>query len=323
MHPPSEDRANEAAIGAGVIAPGVEWPTVTLIAACHAVWLAAGLSYAMAPVPAMALLAVTIVLHASLQHEAIHRHPTARDGWNELLVALPLGLLVPYRRFRRQHLLHHRDESLTDPYDDPESYYLARGDWQRLPRAVRRLLKWNNTLAGRMLVGPAIMATGFLRRDAKALLGAESPRADRGDDGVGQIRIAWALHGVGAVAVVLIVRHMFAMPLGAYCLAAYLAQALLAVRSFCEHQWAEDTGARTVIVERSLLGVLFLNNNLHLVHHARPGLAWYALPSAYRARRAQWQAANGGYVFRSYGEVARRFGLRAKEPVPHPARTGR
>ena len=78
-----------------------------------------------------------------------------------------------------------------------------------------------------------------------------------------------------------------------------------------------------MIVERSLLGFLFLNNNIHLVHHKHPGLPWYALPAAYRARRADWQAINQGYVFRNYGAVMRDFGLRSKEPVAHPARAAR
>ncbi|MBR7508578.1 fatty acid desaturase, partial [Mycobacterium tuberculosis] len=69
----------------------------------------------------------------SLQHEALHGHPT-RSGWlNELLVSLPLGLFYPYRRYKHLHLKHHADERLTDPYDDPESYYRALGDWDKLP----------------------------------------------------------------------------------------------------------------------------------------------------------------------------------------------
>ena len=74
-----------------------------------------------------------------------------------------------------------------------------------------------------------------------------------------------------------------------------------------------------MIVEKSRSALLFLNNNLHLVHHTHPALPWHALPAAYRARRAEWQAINGGYVFRGYGAVLRKFALRAKEPVAHPA----
>jgi fatty acid desaturase len=290
----------------------VEWATVALLVVCYALWLGAGALYATLPIVAIPLLAATILLHSSLQHEAIHRHPTRRIGWNEALVWLPLGVIVPYRRFREQHLAHHLDARLTDPYDDPESFYLPRSDWQRMPRMLRALMAWNNVLAVRMLLGPAISTAFFVRAEAKALLshGRDARRA----------RVAWAHHCAGLAVLGLIVHSVFAMPLAVYFAAAYLARTVLAVRSYCEHQWADTPQARTVIVERSLLGWLFLNNNLHVVHHAHPALAWHALPAAYRARRAHWQAVNGGYVFRGYGAVLWRFAFAAKEPVAHPVR---
>ena len=58
--------------------------------------------------------------HSSLQHEALHGHPTRSAALNEALVFLPLGLLFPYRRFKMLHLRHHNNSALTDPYDDPE-----------------------------------------------------------------------------------------------------------------------------------------------------------------------------------------------------------
>jgi fatty acid desaturase len=294
----------------------IEWRTLALIFACYGAWLVGGMLYAIAPAAAIALLAMTIALHSSLQHEAIHRHPTANAGWNEALVFLPIGLLVPFRRYRDLHLRHHADTRLTDPYDDPESYYLAFYDYQRLPLALRTLLRWNNMLVVRMLIGPAISTAGFLLTEARATL---RPR-DRED---WPVRRAWALHAVGLIAVAGIVHFGFGMPVVAYLASAYLALSLLAIRSFCEHQWAETPDGRTVIVERSLLGLLFLNNNIHLVHHKHPGLPWYELPAAYRARRAEWQSMNQGYVFSSYAAVLRDFGLSPKEPVAHPVREGR
>lgn len=288
----------------------IEWLTVALILGCYGAWIAAGMLYTSAAWVSIVLLALPIVLHSSLQHEAIHRHPTRHARLNEALVFLPLGLLVPFRRYRDLHLRHHGDARLTDPYDDPESFYFAFYDYQRLPRALRTLLAWNNMLVVRMLIGPAISAAGFLLSELRAGI---DPRRRR----------AWALHATGVLAVAAIVHFVFAMPAPAYLGSAYLGLALLAVRSFCEHQWAEAPDGRTVIVERSLLGLLFLNNNIHLVHHKHPGLPWYELPAAYRARREEWRTVNGGYVFASYGAVLRRFGLRSKEPVAHPVRVGR
>ena len=121
------------------------------------------------------------------------------------------------------------------------------------------------------------MTMAYFRAEANALLRP----VDR--DHARRARHAWAMHALGLVPVVLIVKFVFAMPFGAYLVAVYCAQSVLAVRSFCEHRWAEKIAARSVIVEKSVLGLLFLNNNLHVVHHAHPGLPWHALPAAYRA----------------------------------------
>ena len=59
------------------------------------------------------------------------------------------------------------------------------------------------------------------------------------------------------------------------------------IRTYLEHQAAEETEARTVIVERGgPFALLFLNNNLHAVHHERPSVPWYRIPAIYRAERA-------------------------------------
>ncbi|WP_226019700.1 fatty acid desaturase [Novosphingobium sp. FKTRR1] len=290
----------------------IEWQTVALVFVCHAVWAGGELLYPYAPWLSVPLLALSIVLHSSLQHEAIHRHPTRSDRWNEALVFLPLGLLYPYRRYQDTHLRHHVDSRLTDPYDDPESAYLAKAHHQRLPLLIRLLLVWNATLAGRILIGPAIAAIRFLLVEARNAINLRGAKARRW-------RGAWALHGLGLAMVLGIIHFVFAMPLVAYLGAVYLAMALLGVRGFCEHRWAEAPDARSVIVEHSMLGLLFLNNNLHLVHHKQPHLPWYALPAAYKARRAEWLAINNGYVFVGYRAVLRSFALRAKEPVVHPS----
>ena len=179
--------------------------------------------------------------------------------------------------------------------------------WRRLPRPVRALLGFNNTLAGRMLVGPAV--------GVGAHLWAELSAARAGD-----VRVArgWAAH-LPAAAVVLGAAWLAPMPLWAYFASAYLGLALLKIRTFLEHQANLRRAGRCVIVEdRGPLALLFLNNNLHLVHHMHPGLPWYRLPAAYRADPGRYLGRNGGYRYRSYGEVFRRHFLAPKDPVAHP-----
>jgi len=288
----------------------VEWPTLGLILLCHAVWLA-GLFW----LPALSLwlavpvLAVTLALHSSLTHEAIHGHPTRNPRLDALLMALPLTLFIPYLRFRDLHLAHHQDEHLTDPHDDPESNYLDPAVWDRLPAPLQMLLRVNNILAGRVLIGPFIGLWSFLARDLAAIRAGD--RA---------VRAGWLLH-LPPLALTLAIVVAAPLPLWAYLVAVWGALGLLKIRTFLEHRAHEKARGRTVVIEdRGPLALLFLNNNLHVVHHMHPRVAWYRLPALYRARRDHYLARNDGYRYRSYAEVFRAHFWRAKDPVPHPLR---
>ena len=72
-----------------------------------------------------------------------------------------------------------------------------------------------------------------------------------------------------------------------------------------------------------VLGLLFLHNNLHALHHARPGLAWYRLPQTYRQVRSTLLEENGGLVYAGYREVVARFLFHAQDRILHPDLTVR
>lgn len=285
-----------------------EWGTFALIMACYAAWLAvvfvfAGWSVWLA-IPAMALVAA---LHSSLTHEALHGHPFRKRWLNEALVAMPLTLFIPFNRFRDMHLAHHQDSNLTDPYDDPESNYLDPNVWDDLPGWQKRLYLANNTLLGRIVLGPGIGQVAFMRDEYRGAL--------RGD---GAILLAWALHLPAVVAVLWIVSQS-AMPLWAFVVSAYSGLGLVKIRTFLEHRAHEKSRARTVIVEdRGILAFLFLNNNLHVVHHMNPSTPWYRLPALYRSGKARYLSCNEAYVYRSYAQIFRDYFWRAKDPVAHP-----
>ena len=286
----------------------VEWATLGLIAGCYGAW-ALTLFWLAEVLPFVAVLVagVLVALHASLTHEVLHGHPFRSKALNEALMVLPLNLCIPYNRFRDLHLAHHRDTNLTDPYDDPESNFLDPAVWAGMGRWTRVLYSFNNALAGRILLGPAIGQARFIRDDWCA--------AWRGDRAVWK---AWALHVVGAGAVLALVAAS-AMPVWAYLIAAYMGLSLLKIRTFLEHRAHDKVRARTVIIEdRGPLAFLFLNNNLHVVHHMHPGVPWYRLPALYSAGKTRYLARNESYIYRSYGEVFRRYFWRAKDPVPHP-----
>ncbi len=280
----------------------VAWPTMWLILACYSVWAIA--LWVLPLGPNIIVAGFAIAFHASLQHEVIHGHPTRWQWVNDAMIWPPLTLVVPYARFKATHLAHHNDATLTDPYDDPETNYLAPDIWDDLPRILRTVLRANNTLAGRLIIGPLVGTAGFLlcewrMRNASVVRG-------------------WLLH-IPAVSIVLAVVIAAPMPVWAYYIAAYLGLSLLRLRTFLEHQAHERASGRSVIIEdRGLFAFLFLNNNFHVVHHMHPKVAWYKLPALYRARRDHYLRRNGGYLYPSYAAILRQYLWRAKDPVAHP-----
>ena len=214
-----------------------EWPTLLLLAGCYAAWALATTWLAALWLPAgIALATLAIALHSSLSHEMIHGHPFPDRRVNEALVFPALTLVVPYRRFRDTHLEHHRDSLLTDPYDDPESNYWDPAVWQGLTRWQQAILRVNNTLAGRLLIGPAVGTWAFTLSDLRAI------RAGRAG-----VLSGWLWHLPALVPVALWLGHVAQMPVWAYLLSAYMGLSILKIRTFLEHQAHERARGRTVI----------------------------------------------------------------------------
>ncbi|MEP2534156.1 fatty acid desaturase [Shimia sp.] len=288
---------------------GVEWPTLALIVLCYSAfglgtiwladwWLPAGI----------VVTTLSMALHSSLSHEVLHGHPFRSRALSEALVFPAIGVFIPYLRFRDTHLAHHLDAILTDPYDDPESNYQDPEIWADLPRWRRKVLSFNNTLAGRLLIGPIVAQVAFMTSDRVAIRGGDKATL-RG----------WLWHIPALAIVVGWMMSVAQMPVWAYLMSAYLALSILKIRTFLEHQAHECARGRTVIIEdRGPLSWIFLNNNLHVVHHAHPRMPWYQLPKMFRDNRARYLARNGGYYYRSYAEVFRRYFRVRKDPVPHP-----
>ena len=284
-----------------------EWPTLVALLGTYLVFALGGWVWSSLGVLSIFLTGIALAQFSSLQHEVLHRHPFRAQWLNEALVFPALMPFVPYLRFKDTHLQHHFDPALTDPYDDPESNYMEPAIWVKTPRLLQILLLWNNTLAGRVVLGPALGTYVFLRHEL-ALLRA----------GDGRVLLAWGLHLIGLVPLLLWLQWV-GMPIWAYLVAVYLGMALLKIRTYLEHRAHEAFRARTVVVEdRGPLSYLFLNNNFHVVHHMHPAVPWYELPALYTSRREHYLRRNESYVYRSYSQIIRQYLWRAKDPVPHP-----
>jgi fatty acid desaturase len=287
----------------------IEWPTLVVFVATYALWgIATTLLWQVSPVLALFTAAIAIAQYSSLTHEVLHGHPFPNQSLSEALVFPGITVYVPYLRFKDLHLQHHFDPSLTDPYDDPESNFVDPEVWVRLPAITRAALRFNNTLFGRMLFGPALSLWALVKGDLRDIT-----RGDR------RVALAWGLHALGLVPVLWWLLAVGTMPVWAYLLAAYLGWSLLKIRTYLEHRAHEAARARTVVIEsRGPLSLLFLNNNFHVVHHMHPGVAWYRLPALYFGNRDHYLRRNDGYVYQSYVTIFREFLFRAKDPVPHP-----
>lgn len=290
-------------------ARAIEWPTVILFAVTYALWGAGTtLLWPLSPTLAIVVTGIAVAQLSSLAHEVLHGHPFRSQVLSEALVFPATGLFIPYLRFKDTHLVHHNDPALTDPYDDPESNYFDPAVWVALPKAVQLVLRVNNTLLGRMLIGPVVGTAMFLAMDWRLAL-----RGDR------RVLLAWALHLPGLALVFGWLWAVGQMPVWAYLVAVYVGTALLKIRTYLEHRAHEAARARTVIIEsRGPLSLLFLNNNFHVVHHMHPAVPWYKLPAMYAARKDHYQRRNEAYVYRNYVEIFRRYLFTPKDPVPHP-----
>ena len=202
----------------------IEWPTLAMMGLAYGAFAAGTLLWPVSGVLSVIVTALAIAQFSSLQHEVLHGHPFRNQTLNEALVFPALTLTVPYGRFRDTHLAHHHDPILTDPYDDPESNFFDPAVWAHLPGWIKVLFRFNNTLFGRVTLGPVLGNILWLVTEAK-LLRQNAPG----------VRAAWALH-LGGLALVAVWLWFAAMPAWAYLLAAWLGHGLLKIRTFLEHR---------------------------------------------------------------------------------------
>ena len=287
----------------------VEGPTLGVAAVIYAGWLAVTLGHRHLPTAiTVTALGVLGAWQTSLQHEVIHGHPFRSRAANHALAWLPVTLWVPYGDYRDSHLAHHRSPELTDPRQDPESFYVDPDRWATAGRLTRRWLQLNQTLAGRLALAPVVTTLTYWWWAVTPLRSSFRRRA-------------LISHVAGVTVVLVWVVGVCHLPLWVYAAGAwYLGRCLSFVRSFCEHRWVEGDGTRSAVVRAGRLwSLLFLNNNLHHTHHARPGAPWYRLPLLARSLGSDDLAAGGAGWYPGYGAVFRRYALRPFDRPQHPA----
>lgn len=287
-----------------------ELPTVLLGVVLYASWLA--LTWWHAAIPTLALfLAGGYVTqwHFSLQHESIHAMRQWPAWLRTAFVWPPLGLWMPYPIYHKSHSTHHVNFYITHPQRDTESYYQMQDDWPPASRWQHRLALLNQTLWFRLVFGPFLRLWKLARK--------ETLRVRAGDRS--HLR-HWAVHAVSVAVILWWVMGVCQMPLWKYLLCfAWPGMSFGMLRTFTEHRWGDKPMERVAIVEsNTAMGVLFLYNNLHLVHHRQPTLPWYRIRQRFARQRAEMLAANGHFYYRGYLQIARLFLFRPVFDPAHP-----
>lgn len=286
----------------------VEWPTVAVAVGVYVAWLSLIFGHERLPGPIFVLaLGLVATWHGSLQHEAIHGHPTRHRWLNDAAAAPPLSLWLPYQSYRATHLRHHAAQ-LTVPGDDPETFYVSAEAWARAGRLRRGYWWLLRTLAGRMIVGALTHPIAFWHAQFRV---APARRMTAGQAG---------RHAVAAAAVLVLAVGVAGVPATQYVLGAcYVGTAFTLLRSFVEHLAVDDPAQSAMVRSGRFFGLLFLNNNLHYTHHAMPGAPWYRLRGLSDSLGAAEAAGRGAGTYRGYGEVVRRYGLRPFAQPLHPS----
>ncbi len=291
-----------------------QWPTVFVILGVYGGFAMVSLFHRSIPwylnVVGLALISAW---HGSLQHELLHGNGVRNERLANALATFTMNLWLPFADYRSTHLQHHRDDFLTDPYDDPESTYRSGSEWAALSLAMRVVLWINRTLIGRFVIGPAIVICRYAKSQWAALL-----------HDAGRTRRIWLGHIIPVCITGVWILGVTRMPVWEFVLGAvYGGTSFTLVRSFAEHTWAPTVQGRTAIVKsRGFFALLFLNNNLHVTHHARPNVAWFKLPAMTRQLGCESVASEGAGLFRNYGSLFVRYAVRPKCQPANPADVG-
>ena len=277
----------------------IDGPTWVVAVVLYGAWIA--LVWFNAFLPWWVIMPVGAYLlawHFSLQHEAIHAFRGVPAWLRFAVVFPPLGLWFPFPLYRKSHSTHHRDIQLTIPGVDPESYYVRQADWKEMGPIRRHLLTFNQTMAGRLLIGPALRLWSLAANETRRVRQGDFSRLPH-----------WAVHAAGVGLLFWFISGVCRFPWWQYCaLVAYPGLSLSLLRAFTEHRAAAASEERTASVEsNALFGVLYLYNNLHVAHHLKPTMPWYEIPRFYRENKDVLLAGNGQFVYRGYGVLARRY----------------
>lgn len=288
----------------------LELQTLVLGLLIYALWFGLTFYFREFPLYLSVLLAGTIVAwQSSLQHECVHDHPSSSRLFNAVFAGLSLWLYLPFSLYRETHLEHHASEQLTSPNEDCESFYFTGETWQRFGAFRQAFWTMHNTLLGRVVLGPPVVLCRLAATELALLRKGDLTHVP-----------FWLIHSAVVAAILWWTTSVCDLAVWEYLLYfVYPGMSLSLVRSFAEHMPSTSQIKRSAIIEAGpVFSLLFLSNNLHLLHHKRPLLPWYKMKAAYRKERELLLTQNDNLVYAGYSEIAQRFLFRKIACPMHP-----
>tara|TARA_Y100000768_G_C23988833_1_gene690710 strand:+ start:5449 stop:6222 length:774 start_codon:yes stop_codon:yes gene_type:complete len=243
----------------------------------------------------MPVAAIVIAFHGSLQHELIHNHPFKNQKLNDFLGHITPIPWLPYALYKISHMDHHSCPQYSHPEYDPETFLVSKKVYDQFSKPVKKIFDYNQTLLGRLILGPFISMYWIIKKELKFLL--------KGDFQNLKLfiphYIVWFFFAIlFQILGISLIEYIIFMAIPGY--------SVILIRSFLEHRPETIRTHQTCIVEAGpFFSFLFLNNNLHLVHHNDMNLPWYEIPRAYQKQKEHWLNLNGHYFFKGYREVFR------------------
>jgi fatty acid desaturase len=186
---------------------------------------------------------------------------------------------------------------------------VLEADWRRAGSFMRALLTFNQTLLGRLSIGPALRLWSLISKESRRVATRDYTHLPH-----------WAVHAFAVALLFWFISGVCHFPWWQYCLLiAYPGMSLSLLRAFNEHHAAEDSQQRTAAVESNVIfGLLYLYNNLHVVHHLKPTMPWYEIPRYYRENRESLLELNGQFVYPGYAMFVRRYLITPVFSPVHP-----
>jgi len=239
--------------------PDVAWPTIAMIVILWAAWIAATWLAVDGTIPLWAGAAVNTVVFYSIYtplHDAIHSAIVPRKkGWRWVNPAIGMASAAPiwmfFHHHRKSHFLHHARANMPD---DPDLY--AKGSFLHVffIGIPWTLINYFNPVA--------------LARECRRFKLTPNETA-----------ITMGLFALQAALVVAIVAAGYGLQFLVLWLIPWFVGNLLMLAAFGwfpHHDHSETGRYRDTRIALFPLGdVLFLQQNLHLIHHMMPWIPWY------------------------------------------------